>query len=55
MPHRQYHNDILKFLQYAMTKPDVWGVTMQQLLDWMQTPVPASGMAAFMSAYPCVR
>ena len=31
-----------KFIQYAMTKPDVYFVTMRQLVEYMQGPVPKS-------------
>ncbi|KAG0026659.1 hypothetical protein BGZ81_006192 [Podila clonocystis] len=34
------------FFQYALSKPDVWFVTNQQLLEWMKNPVPASQLAA---------
>lgn len=43
---RQYWNDVEKFLQYAMSKPGVWAVTMSQLLDWMEAPVPAAAVSA---------
>lgn len=43
---RQYWNDVKKFLQYAMSKPGVWAVTMSQLLDWMEAPVPAAAVSA---------
>lgn len=33
---------VLKFMDYATKKDDVWFVTMSQLLDWMKSPVPAS-------------
>lgn len=42
-----------KFLDYALSKPDVWVVTHQQLLDWMEAPVPASQMKSFMAQYEC--
>lgn len=29
-----------KFLDYALTQPDTWAVTMRQLVDWMRDPVP---------------
>ena len=32
---------VAKFLDYALSKPDVWVVTISQLLDWMESPVPA--------------
>ncbi|KAF8931781.1 hypothetical protein BGZ58_007408 [Dissophora ornata] len=38
----QLYND---FFSYAKSFPDVWFVTNQQLLQWMQNPVPASQMA----------
>ncbi|KAI7836286.1 hypothetical protein COHA_009835 [Chlorella ohadii] len=54
LQHKQYYNDVKKFLQYAMTKPGVWAVSMSQLLDWMENPVPAAAMPAFMAKYKCV-
>ncbi|KAG0354263.1 hypothetical protein BGZ54_001734, partial [Gamsiella multidivaricata] len=38
----QLYND---FFTYARSLPDVWFVTNQQLLQWMQNPVPASLLA----------
>lgn len=38
-----------KFVEYALAKPNVYFVTIQQLLKWMQNPVPASQMASFLS------
>ncbi|KAI8913301.1 hypothetical protein EDD86DRAFT_262198, partial [Gorgonomyces haynaldii] len=34
------------FLTYAMSKPDVWMVTHQQLIKYMQNPVPASQLGS---------
>ncbi|PSC74206.1 left border a [Micractinium conductrix] len=34
----------IQFVEYANSKPDVWFVTMSQLMDWMKNPVPASQM-----------
>ncbi|KAF9545564.1 hypothetical protein EC957_010873 [Mortierella hygrophila] len=34
-----------EFFAYARTFPDVWFVTNQQLLQWMQNPVPSSQLA----------
>ena len=47
--------EIRRFLVFALTKhPDVWVVTIKQLLDWMEAPVPATEMAAFMKQrYAC--
>ncbi|PRW44355.1 G8 domain-containing [Chlorella sorokiniana] len=53
MQDTQFAADTSKFLAYALAKPDVWAVTMSQFLDWMEAPVPASGMAAFMKKYKC--
>ena len=40
------------FMSWAMsTYPDVWFVTNQQLINWIQTPVPSSKMQDFL---PCV-
>lgn len=37
-----------KFVEYALAKPNVYFVTIQQLLKWMQNPVPASQMGSFL-------
>lgn len=29
-----------QFVEYALAKPDVWFITMRQLIAWMQNPVP---------------
>lgn len=50
---QKFGSDVNKFLGYALAKPDVWAVTMSQLLDWMAAPVPTSGMEAFMGQYQC--
>ncbi len=49
----EFSADVGKFLDYALSKPDVWVVTHQQLLDWMEAPVPASQMKSFMAQYEC--
>ena len=49
----EFSADVGKFLDYALAKPDVWVVTHQQLLDWMEAPVPASQMKTFMAQYDC--
>ena len=28
----------LRFLKYAASKPDVWFVTMSQVVEWMKNP-----------------
>jgi hypothetical protein len=33
---------VINFLKFAMAQPDVWMVTHQQLIAYMQNPVPAS-------------
>jgi len=33
--------DLAKFADYALSKPDVYFVTIRQLIAWMQNPVPA--------------
>lgn len=53
MQDAQFAADTSKFLEYALAKPDVWAVTISQFLDWLEAPVPASGMAAFMKNYHC--
>ncbi|KAI7844646.1 hypothetical protein COHA_001736 [Chlorella ohadii] len=49
----EFSADVGKFLDYALSKPDVWVVTHQQLLDWMEAPVPTSQMKSFMAQYEC--
>lgn len=34
-----------RFIDYAASKPDVYFVTMRQLLGWMQNPVPADELS----------
>jgi hypothetical protein len=36
---------VVSFIQSLVSKPDVWFVTNDQLLQWMQNPVPASQLA----------
>lgn len=43
-------NEAQKFVKYAASKPDVYFVTMRQLIEWMQNPVPTSEMAAWLKA-----
>ncbi|HYE56997.1 MAG TPA: polysaccharide deacetylase family protein, partial [Rhodothermales bacterium] len=38
-------------LEAALSRGDVWAVTMQGLVEWMQAPVPVSEMAAWYDAY----
>ena len=38
-----------QFMEYAMAKPDVWVLTMRQLAEWMQNPVPASKMGEWLT------
>lgn len=52
-PRSNFSAGIARFLGYALGKKDVWAVTMSQLLDWMQHPVPASQMKTFMKKYAC--
>ncbi|KAG2186563.1 hypothetical protein INT44_002787 [Umbelopsis vinacea] len=37
---------VVSFIQSLASKPDVWFVTNDQLLQWMQNPVPASQLAS---------
>ena len=39
-----------KFIKYAMSKPDVYFLTMHQMVDWMKSPVPSSQMSAWLSS-----
>ena len=41
-----------KFLDWAMSFPDVWVVTTTQLVKWMQNPVPTSQMADWLTCRP---
>ncbi|KAI9090050.1 hypothetical protein DFS34DRAFT_638102 [Phlyctochytrium arcticum] len=45
---------VAAFLDYALSKPDTWMVTGQQLIEYMKNPVPASQLAAqpYMSCTP---
>ncbi len=47
-PRREAYRAILRA---ALTRPDVWAVTMQGLIEWMQAPVPQEGMASWYNAY----
>ncbi len=38
-----------KFIEYAMSKPDVYFVTQRQLVDYMKAPVPASLMPEWLA------
>jgi LysM repeat protein/peptidoglycan/xylan/chitin deacetylase (PgdA/CDA1 family) len=42
----------IKFMQYALSKPNVYFVTIQQLLAWMANPVPASQLATTLTCKP---
>jgi LysM repeat protein/peptidoglycan/xylan/chitin deacetylase (PgdA/CDA1 family) len=35
-----------QFIEYALSKPDVYFVTFKQLIDWLNNPVPASQVGA---------
>lgn len=37
-----------KFIQYALQKPNVYFVTMRQLIDWMRNPVPSKQMPVWL-------
>lgn len=37
---------IASFLDYALSKPDTWMVTAQQLIEYMKNPVPATQLGA---------
>lgn len=41
-----------RFFEWALAQPDVWFVTMRQLLEWMKAPVPASQMADWYKCKP---
>ncbi len=41
-------------LHAALSRSDVWAVTMQGLIEWIQNPVPATGMKAWYASY-CTR
>jgi peptidoglycan/xylan/chitin deacetylase (PgdA/CDA1 family) len=38
-------------LRAALSRGDVWAVTMQGLIEWVQNPVPASGMKQWYASY----
>eukprot|EP00887_Chlorella_sp_A99_P001211 scaffold14.g1211.t1 len=40
-------NDLRSFIGYAASKPDTWFVTTQDLVYWMQSPVPLDQAGAF--------
>ncbi|MEM8598649.1 MAG: T9SS type A sorting domain-containing protein [Bacteroidota bacterium] len=50
-------DEVRRVLEAALAKPDVWAITMDGLIAWMQDPVPASEMTAwfadYCSARPC--
>lgn len=50
---RVNRDNISKFLEYALGKPDVWVVTPRQLIEWLQSPVKASDMESWTSRYGC--
>lgn len=50
---RVNRDNISKFLEYALGKPDVWVVTPRQLIEWLQSPVKASDMESWISRYGC--
>lgn len=37
------------FIEYALSKPDVYFVSMRQLIEWMKNPVPKSQVGAWLS------
>lgn len=41
-----------RFIEYALSKPDVFFVTMQQLINWIKNPVPASQVGATLKCNP---
>lgn len=38
------------FIQYALSQPDTYFVTMRQLIDWMRDPVPKGATGAWLAA-----
>ena len=40
-------------MQEALAMPDVWVLTISQLVDWMEAPVAAKDMDKFMLRYAC--
>lgn len=43
------HTEALNnFMEWAMSQKDVWAITTRQLIQWMQDPVPASGMGEWL-------
>jgi len=41
-----------EFIDYALSKPNVYFVTVRQMLDWMANPVPASQLATTLTCNP---
>jgi LysM repeat protein len=41
-----------QFIEYALSKPNVYFVTIRQLIDWMNNPVPASQLATTLKCNP---
>ncbi|KAL4514928.1 hypothetical protein Ndes2526A_g03722 [Nannochloris sp. 'desiccata'] len=41
-----------EFIDYALSKPNVYFVTVRQMLDWMANPVPASQLATTLKCNP---
>lgn len=42
--------ELRTFLEEALSRPDVWMITMRGLIEWMKAPVPADQMAAWFDA-----
>lgn len=38
-----------RFFDHALALPNVWAVTMRDLVRWMESPVPASQMDAWLT------
>ncbi|KAL4438454.1 hypothetical protein ABPG77_000102 [Micractinium sp. CCAP 211/92] len=49
----KFRSEVNRFFEYALQHKDVWVVTISQFLDWMEAPVEADKMAAFMAKYKC--
>lgn len=41
-----------KFVEYALTRPNTWFLTVNQLIEWMKNPVPANQMGTFLKCNP---
>ncbi|MEO1630499.1 MAG: polysaccharide deacetylase family protein [Bacteroidota bacterium] len=48
-------DEVRRVLEATLAQPDVWAITMDGLIAWMQDPVPASEMTAWFADYCSTR